>query len=160
MTESSSLVIEMPSEVDTQHLADAVADAVAPSGLVLELHGPLGAGKSSFSRALLRRLGVEGRIKSPTYSLVESYPWPHGTAWHLDLYRIADPGELEWLGLEALGDPGAIVLVEWPDQGRGMLPRADLRIELEYDGEGRRALMTALAPRGEALLRQIQKRPD
>ncbi|MHC1479745.1 tRNA (adenosine(37)-N6)-threonylcarbamoyltransferase complex ATPase subunit type 1 TsaE [Frateuria aurantia] len=143
-------------ETATRALAGQLADLISPEGLQLELHGPLGAGKSSFSRALLQRLGVRERIKSPTYSLVESYPWMHGTAWHLDLYRIADPGELEWLGLEALADPGAIVLVEWPQQGRGMLPAADIRVELDYAGEGRSVTMTALGPRGTAVLNALR----
>lgn len=148
----------LDTEAETRALAQGLAGAITPTGLSVELHGPLGAGKSSFSRALLQHLGVTGRIKSPTYSLVESYPWTHGTAWHLDLYRIADPGELEWLGLESLADPGAIVLVEWPDQGRGMLPAADLRIDLGYAGEGREARLAALSPRGEAVLKTL--RPD
>jgi tRNA threonylcarbamoyladenosine biosynthesis protein TsaE len=85
-----------------------------------------GAGKTSFARALLTTLGVGERVKSPTYSLVEGYEAQGRPAWHLDLYRIADPGELEWLGLDALADPAALVLVEWPERGAGALPAADL----------------------------------
>ena len=115
---------QLPDEEATAALARRLAGAL-DGGLVVYLHGELGAGKTSFARALLGALGVGERIKSPTYSLVESYRAQGRPAWHLDLYRIADPGELEWLGLDALADPAALVLVEWPERGRGALPAAN-----------------------------------
>ncbi|GLQ97374.1 tRNA (adenosine(37)-N6)-threonylcarbamoyltransferase complex ATPase subunit type 1 TsaE [Dyella mobilis] len=124
-------------------------------GLVVYLHGELGAGKTSFARALLTALGVGERIKSPTYSLVEGYQGRHRPAWHLDLYRIADPGELEWLGLDALSDPDAVVLVEWPERGRGALPAADLELQLSYSGLGRHARLIPHSGRGERLLQRL-----
>lgn len=147
MSEASFL---LPDESSTQAFATRAAAALG-SGLVIYLHGELGAGKSTFARALLQALGVAERIKSPTYSLVESYPLPAGgTAWHLDLYRIADPGELEWLGLESLGDPTALVLVEWPERGQGGLPDADVDLQLDYVGHGRRARWSPRGERGHA----------
>jgi tRNA threonylcarbamoyladenosine biosynthesis protein TsaE len=108
-----------------------------PMQAVVELHGDLGAGKSTLARALLRALGVTGTIRSPTYTLVEQYPLAAGgMALHLDLYRIGDPGELEFLGLDA-GEI-RLWLIEWPERGRGALPHPDLRIELEVEGGGRR----------------------
>lgn len=120
----------------TESLGAALA-ATRPSPAVVHLHGDLGAGKSTLARALLRALGVQGAIRSPTYTLVERYPLAEGgEAWHLDLYRIADAGELEFLGLD--GAEPTLWLVEWPERGAGALPVADLRVELALDGEGRR----------------------
>ncbi|HZH44950.1 MAG TPA: tRNA (adenosine(37)-N6)-threonylcarbamoyltransferase complex ATPase subunit type 1 TsaE [Lysobacter sp.] len=139
---------------DTLHLADAVATerlgaalaATRPARAVVFLRGDLGAGKSTLARALLRALGVTGAIRSPTYTLVERHPLPAGgEAWHLDLYRIADPGELEFLGLD--GDEAVLWLVEWPERGAGGLPPADLEIELAIDGDGRQV---RLHPRSQA----------
>lgn len=107
-------------------------------GQTIYLQGPLGAGKTTFVRALLRALGFEGAVKSPTYTLLEVYPFDHLTIVHMDLYRLADPHELEFFGLdEYLHDPKTVLLVEWPGQGAGFLPKADLTIELSMEGEGR-----------------------
>ena len=120
----------------TERLGAALA-ATRPAHAVVHLRGDLGAGKSTLARALLRTLGVEGPIKSPTYTLVERYPLADGgEAWHLDLYRIGDVGELEFLGLD--GDEATLWLVEWPDRGRGGLPAPDLVIELAQERGGRR----------------------
>jgi len=150
----SSPVWPLPDDAATAALANRVA-ALLDDGLVFYLHGPLGAGKTSFARALLTALGVGERVKSPTYSLMEGYMARERPAWHLDLYRIADPGELEWLGLDALADPGALVLVEWPERGTGALPAADVELRLDYAGEGRQAQLRAFTPRGGRLLQQL-----
>lgn len=146
----------LPDEEATAKLGTQVAEALA-EGLVIYLHGPLGAGKTSFARALLTRLGVGERVKSPTYSLIEGYEAIGRAAWHLDLYRIADPGELEWLGLDALADPAALVLVEWPERGAGALPAADLDLTMAYAGDGREAALRARSERGAQLLDNICK---
>lgn len=146
--------IDLPDEAATTALATRVA-GVLDGGLVLYLEGDLGVGKTSFTRGLLRALGVGERVKSPTYSLVESYPLARGRAWHLDLYRIADPGELEWLGLDALAEPDALVLVEWPERGMGALPTADLVLHLAHAGDGRSARFEARNPRGQAVLADL-----
>src|SRR3546814_5360074 len=106
-----------------------------PARAVVYLHGDLGAGKSTLARAWLRALGVEGPIRSPTYTLVERYPVPGGEALHLDLYRIGGAGELEFLGLDDADV--ALWLVEWPERGTGGLPAADLRVDLSMEGAGR-----------------------
>lgn len=144
----------LPDEAATAALATRLA-TLLDSGLVCYLRGPLGAGKTSFARALLTALGVGERVKSPTYSLMEGYAARERLAWHLDLYRIADPGELEWLGLDALSDPNALVLVEWPERGAGALPAADIELCLDYAGDGRQAQLRAFTPRGDRLLQQI-----
>lgn len=145
----------LPDEAATADLACRLA-RLLDDGLVIYLIGPLGAGKTSFARALLGATGVGERIKSPTYSLVEGYSAQGRPAWHLDLYRIADPGELEWLGLDALGDPAALVLVEWPERGRGALPPADLLLRLDYLDDGRSAHITAATERGRRLLQRLR----
>lgn len=144
----------LPDEAATAALATRMA-GVLDGGLVVYLHGDLGAGKTSFARALLGALGVGERIKSPTYSLVECYRAHGRPAWHLDLYRIADPGELEWLGLDALSDPAALVLVEWPERGQGALPAPDLVIHLGYAGMGRNARMEAQTARGADVVSRL-----
>ena len=117
-----------------------------PAHAVVHLHGDLGAGKSTLARALLRALGVQGAIRSPTYTLVERYPLADGgEAWHLDLYRIADAGELEFLGLD--GAEVRLWLVEWPERGAGALPAPDLTVELAMRGPGRRARLVPGTPR-------------
>lgn len=143
-----ALVIFLPGEAATTALARRLAPALLDGGVVF-LRGELGAGKTTFARALLRGLGVGERVKSPTYSLLERYTVHDRDAFHLDLYRIADAGELEWLGLDELGAPEAVVLVEWPERGRGALPPADLEVALEHDGTGRRAYLTPVSGRGQ-----------
>ena len=128
--------------------------ASLPERAVVHLHGDLGAGKSTLARALLRALGVTGTIRSPTYTLVEQYPLPvGGLALHLDLYRIGDPGELEFLGL----DPAEtrLWLVEWPERGTGALPAADLDIELAVRAEGRSCRLLARTPTGDAWVARL-----
>ena len=136
---------ELPDPDATAALGHALA-LTRPAVAVAHLAGDLGAGKSTLARALLRALGVEGPIRSPTYTLVERYPVPGGEAWHLDLYRIGNPGELEYLGL----DPGeaSLWLVEWPERGGDSLPRPDLVIHFDHAREGRTARLTALSPAG------------
>ncbi len=122
-----------------------------PERAVGHLHGDLGAGKSTLARGLLRALGVTGTIRSPTYTLVENYPVADGgTALHLDLYRIGDPGELEFLGLD--GDDIRLWLVEWPERGQGGMPPADLDIELAVQGDGRHCRLLPRTAIGRAWL--------
>jgi tRNA threonylcarbamoyladenosine biosynthesis protein TsaE len=127
-----------------------------PEHAVVHLHGDLGAGKSTLARALLRALGVTGTIRSPTYTLVEQYPLQDGgTALHLDLYRIGDPGELEFLGLDG---EIRLWLVEWPERGQGALPPADLDIELAVEGTGRRCVLRSNTATGVGWLDALASR--
>lgn len=137
----------------TAALAEALA-ATAPSPAVVHLQGDLGAGKSTLARAWLRALGVQGAIRSPTYTLVERYPLAGGgEALHLDLYRIGDGAELEFLGLDDAD--AALWLVEWPERGGDALPAPDLRIALAIEGAGRRARMIPLSAVGEAWVARL-----
>ena len=140
----------------------ALATALAPQareGGVIFLEGDLGAGKTTFVRALLGALGVGERIKSPTYSLIESYRVGDLDAHHLDLYRIADAGELEWLGLGDLWTSSALVLIEWPERGRGALPVPDLVVHLAHAGEQRELVAEARSERGKKLLAAMSRDP-
>lgn len=141
--------IFLPDSEATEALGQAMAHT-RPQPAVVHLQGDLGAGKSTLARALLRALGVQGAIRSPTYTLVERYPVEGGEAWHLDLYRIGDAGELEFLGL----DEGTAVLwlVEWPERGVAALPAPDMRVELAVEGSGRTAALQALSTAGRAWL--------
>ena len=146
----------LPDPAATDALAASFAD-VRPASAIVHLHGDLGAGKSSFARAFLRRLGVAGAIRSPTYTLVERYPLADGReALHLDLYRIGDPGELEFLGIEP--EQVALWLVEWPERGAGALPAADLHLRLAIEGEGRRLRAEADTSAGQAWLDEVAAR--
>lgn len=144
------LSFDLPNPAATDALARRVAGA-RDRALVLYLEGQLGAGKTRFAQAFLRAVGITERVKSPTYSLVEAYPLPWCTAWHLDLYRIADPGELEWLGLDAMVEPDALLLVEWPENGHGALPAPDASLHLGPAGDGRQARFEAMTPRGRSV---------
>jgi len=142
-----TLAVALPNEAATIALAQRLAPALLDGGVVY-LRGELGAGKTTFARALLRAMGVGERVKSPTYSLLERYSVNGHDAFHLDLYRIADAGELEWLGLDELDAPETLVLVEWPERGRGTLPKPDLEITLEHEGQGRSACLSVTSARG------------
>ncbi len=150
------LTLDLPDAEATDRLGHALA-ATRPARAVAYLQGDLGAGKSTLARALLRTLGVQGTIRSPTYTLLERYPLAAGgEAWHLDLYRIADPGELDYLGLDE--DAAVLWLVEWPDRGQGGLPPVDLWLRLEVAGEGRRARFEASSAGGRAWLAGLAAR--
>lgn len=142
---------ELSGAAATEALGAALARVLVP-GLVLYLHGELGAGKTTLTRGLLRALGVTGAVRSPTYTLIEPYDTAFGRIFHLDLYRITAAEELEYLGLRDLCTGDAALIVEWPERGAGVLPPADLSLRLHHAGEARRAELEALSPRAVALL--------
>lgn len=146
----------LPSLRETTQLGHELA-ATMPERAIVYLRGDLGAGKSALARAWLQALGVTGSVKSPTYTLVEQYPIAAGQAAHLDLYRIAESAELDFLGLDELADSARLWLVEWPDRGAGTIPAADLEIELLVEGEGRRARIDGGGLLGAAWLDRFSK---
>ena len=120
-------------------------------GAVVYLKGELGAGKTTLVRGVLRGLGFTGRVRSPTYTLVEGYEFPGRMFQHLDLYRIHASGELEFLGIRELDDPDQWVFVEWPERGEGALPPADMELILQLQESGRRVEIEAHSERGRVL---------
>ena len=147
----------LPDTDATEALGQALA-RTRPAVAVVHLRGDLGAGKSTLARALLRALGVAGAIRSPTYTLVERYPVEGGEAWHLDLYRIGDVSELEFLGLD---DASATLwLVEWPEKASQALPVADIRLQLAHDAHGRTVQLQAGSPAGQGWLAELGSLPS
>jgi tRNA threonylcarbamoyladenosine biosynthesis protein TsaE len=129
--------------------------AATAGGAVLYLHGELGAGKTTCVRALLRALGVAGLVRSPTYTLVETYVLPRLTCIHVDLYRLRSLTEVDELGLRDVMGAGALLLVEWPEKGGDQLPPADIDLHLDYAGESRHARLNAPTRVGAEWLRNL-----
>jgi tRNA threonylcarbamoyladenosine biosynthesis protein TsaE len=131
---------------------------VTPAQAIIYLHGDLGAGKTTLARGFLKGLGYEGAVKSPTYTLLEPYELGERAVYHFDLYRLADPGELEYLGLRDLLQSEAVLLFEWPEQGKGELPPADLALFIEMQGEGRRLRLQPGSERGRGIIQRLNRR--
>jgi tRNA threonylcarbamoyladenosine biosynthesis protein TsaE len=130
---------------------DVVGGPAGNSGAVVYLQGDLGAGKTTCARSLLRALGVTGLVRSPTYTLVETYPLAGLTCVHVDLYRLRALTEVDELGLRDLG-AAVLLLVEWPERGGAVLPPADLSVMLSYAGNGRHARIEAKTALGREWL--------
>ncbi len=129
------------------------------SALVVFLQGTLGAGKTTLSRSLLRALGEQGAVKSPTYTLAEPYELDCGAIYHFDLYRLADPEELEYMGAQEYFDSAYLCLVEWPERGQGMLPRADVQVVLEKNNQrgGRQISFHGTGEVGEQIVELLRQ---
>ena len=159
----ASLEFDLPNSGATEALGAALArtfldagpGAGAARGAVVHLHGELGSGKTTCARSLLHALGVTGTVRSPTYTLVDTYNLPNLNCVHVDLYRISSSAEAEELGLRDLTGPGYLMLIEWPEKGGAAVPPADLDLELKYVGEARAASVRAANDVGRRWLAKL-----
>jgi tRNA threonylcarbamoyladenosine biosynthesis protein TsaE len=147
---------QVEDEAGTHVVARQLGTELNAKGVVY-LAGTLGAGKTTFSRGILRSYGYDGAVKSPTFTLVEPYDLQWGQVYHFDLYRIADPEELEFLGIDDYLAGGHLCLIEWSERGEGFLPGADLRVELVPKGDGRNIKIETYSPFGEAVCERMVK---
>lgn len=138
-------------EILGAHMAGCLVDV----GLVVHLIGELGAGKTTLVRGILRGLGHSGPVRSPTYTLVEPYEIAERQVYHLDLYRLGDAEELEWIGIRDLLDTDSLAFIEWPERGAGVLPPADLEVQIEYRGEGRQVALVGKSDAGDRVVGQL-----
>tara|TARA_R110000744_G_scaffold302331_3_gene411332 strand:- start:116 stop:601 length:486 start_codon:yes stop_codon:yes gene_type:complete len=142
-------------ELATISLGKQLADIVKKElkqGIIVFLNGDLGAGKTTLTRGFVQGMGHIGNVKSPTYTLVEPYDLADWQVYHFDLYRLADPEELEYMGIRDYFNSHCCSFIEWPEKGQGMLPAPDMIIELAYHDEQRQVSLQAKTALGERLL--------
>lgn len=141
-------------EAATLALGEKISEWVG-QGMFIALHGNLGSGKTTLTRGLLRGLGFEGKVKSPTYTLVEHYKLPKLDLYHFDFYRFNDPSEMSDAGFRDYFEGHNVCVVEWPERAAGRLPAADLKIELAVEDNGRSAKISAPTQRGKICLAKM-----
>jgi len=151
------LVFDLPDSGATESLGRALARAFpgAGSGAIVHLQGELGSGKTTCARSLLHALGVTAPVRSPTYTLVDTYSVAGLTCVHVDLYRVQTTTEVEELGLRDMTGPGYLMLIEWPEKGGVAVPRADLFLQLVYHGDARSANLGTASEIGKAWLAKL-----
>lgn len=149
--------LALPDAAATRRLGAALAEGIAP-GRVLFLHGDLGSGKTTLVQGLLRGLGFPGRVKSPTYSLVEHYELSSLNLYHFDFYRFIDRSEWEASGFREYFTPATACVVEWPERASGLLAAPDLEVRLAYAGSGRGARLAAKSAPGRDWLAAALRR--
>lgn len=155
MSDFGSVRLFLKDEAATVKAGTQLAVALN-TGAVIYLEGDLGAGKTTFTRGVLRACGYQGSVKSPTYTLCEPYELSDDRQLcHFDLYRLSNPEELEFLGIRDYIASNAILFIEWPSHGEGWLPPADLSVSLSESGEGRELTMVALTARGGVMAAQF-----
>lgn len=155
MSDFGSVRLFLKDEAATVKAGTQLAVALN-TGAVIYLEGDLGAGKTTFTRGVLRACGYQGSVKSPTYTLCEPYELSDDRQLcHFDLYRLSNPEELEFLGIRDYVASNAILFIEWPSRGEGWLPPADLSVSLSESGEGRELTMVALTARGGVMAAQF-----
>lgn len=157
MTALAQLSLFLHDEAETIAIGQKLGTAMAKGGVIF-LTGTLGAGKTTLTRGILQSFGHTGAVKSPTYTLVEPYEFTHTAngaqqvVYHFDLYRLADPEELEYMGIREYFDGQALCVVEWPNKGKGFLPKADVILTLTPENEGRALLLHAGSASGKLII--------
>jgi len=136
---------------EMETLGGKLSVSVVPGSCIF-LYGELGAGKTTFSRGFIQKLGHQGHVKSPTYTLVEAYELKPFNLYHFDFYRLTDPLELEFLGIKDYFNSASVCLVEWPEKGEVMLPKPDLSCHILKKGEGRCIRIISHSPLGDQSL--------
>ncbi len=129
-------------------------------GLVVYLHGELGAGKTTLTRGFVQGMGHKGNVKSPTYTLVEPYELNAWNVYHFDLYRLADPEELEYMGIRDYFGENSCCFIEWPEKGEGLLPKPDLILTIEYVGSQRQVTLESKTELSQLLLDKMLELPS
>ena len=157
MKDINSTVILLADESATVKMGNVIAESVE-LGTTIFMHGDLGAGKTTMSRGIIQGLGHEGRVKSPTYTLVEPYEMEHASVYHFDLYRLADPEELEYMGFRDYFNDKAVCIIEWPEKGEHFLPNADIELYLTYSEEQREISFKGNSKRGLDAITKIINR--
>ena len=160
MREPGTEILNVPSAEQMQVLGRAIGQAVdaADGPFIIALEGELGAGKTTLVGGILRAYGITGPVRSPTYTLIEPYETASRPLYHLDLYRLTDPGEVEPLGIRDLLTGPAVLLIEWPSRAAGAIPAADLWVDISYPAtgtDGRRLRLTPHSLNGANVVRQI-----
>ena len=141
----ASLHFDLKDSANTERLGAALARSLpVGSGAVVYLRGELGSGKTTCARSLLHALGITARVRSPTYTLVDTYEIGKLHCAHVDLYRLRCAAEVEELGLREMTGPGCLMLVEWPEKGGAAVPAADVDLLLSYAGDSRVASLRAI----------------
>ena len=149
-----SFEFHLTDEIATVTMGNRVAD-ITEQGAVIYLHGDLGAGKTTFTRGVVQGFGHTGKVKSPTYTLVEPYELERANVYHFDLYRLGDPEELEYMGIRDYFSADAICVVEWPEKGGEFIPVPDLDITLSYVGNERKIVINSASERGIAIVEKL-----
>lgn len=160
MREPGSAILNVPTPERMRALGEAIARAIDEVGgvFIVALDGELGAGKTTLVGGILRAYGVAGPVRSPTYTLIEPYEVAGKRIYHMDLYRLADPGEVEPLGIRDLLSEASVLLIEWPSRAAGALPAFDLTIGIDYlsiDGDGRRVTLQSHSSSGANVVQRI-----
>ncbi|MEX2488387.1 MAG: tRNA (adenosine(37)-N6)-threonylcarbamoyltransferase complex ATPase subunit type 1 TsaE [Pseudomonadales bacterium] len=149
----------LPNEAHTLELGRALA-SLLDTGMVVYIEGELGAGKTTLCRGFLRELGVTGPVKSPTFTLVEPYETALFQVFHFDLYRLGDPNELEYMGIDDYFGGPRVCLIEWPERGEGFLPDCDLKIQMRLADQGREANIESGTERGRHICHRLETKKD
>lgn len=154
------LKVVLTSEQEMEAFAAKVAKACQEIKSAIHIHliGDLGAGKTTFSRGFIQSLGYSDRVKSPTYTLVEPYLVNGRQIFHFDLYRLADPEELEFIGIRDYSADNSISLIEWPSKGTGLLPEPNLEVSIEFTEQGRCLVVEGLNTLGDLVIQQLKEK--